>query len=90
MAVIELRRRIKARPDVVWKVMSDMSGLALMAAHISKVEILEGEGRGLRRRVHDQRGRWWIETCTDWQEGERYTMTVDSGVVASVGSTPSA
>ncbi len=79
MAVIELRRRIKARPDVVWKVMSDMSGLALMAAHISKVEILEGEGLGLRRRVHDQRGRWWLETCTDWQEGERYTMTVDSG-----------
>lgn len=79
MAVIELRRRIKARPDIVWQVMSDMSGLALMAAHISKVEILEGEGRGLRRRVHDQRGRWWVETCTDWQEGERYTMAVDSG-----------
>ena len=79
MAVIELRRRIKARPDIVWRVMSDMSGLALMAAHISKVEILEGEGRGLRRRVHDQRGRWWLETCTDWQEGERYTMVVDSG-----------
>jgi CBS domain-containing protein len=79
MAVIELRRRIKARPDVVWQVMSDMSGLALMATHISKVEILEGQGRGLRRRVHDQRGRWWTETCTDWQEGERYTMAVDSG-----------
>jgi CBS domain-containing protein len=79
MAVIELRRRIKARPDVVWQVISDMSGLALMAAHVSKVEILEGEGRGLRRRVYDQRGRWWVESCTDWQEGERYTMAVDSG-----------
>jgi CBS domain-containing protein len=79
MASIELRRRIKAKPEAVWKVISDLSGLALMAPHISKIEILEGEGRGLRRRVYDHHGRPWVETCTDWREGERYTMTVDDG-----------
>ncbi len=79
MAVIELRRRIKARPEAVWDVISDLSGVALIAPHISKVEILEGQRLGLRRRVFDQRGRAWVETCTDWREGESYTMTVDEG-----------
>jgi CBS domain-containing protein len=79
MAVIEFRRRIRARPEAVWSVVSDLSGLALIAPHISKVEILEGKGRGLRRRVFDQQGRAWVETCTDWREGESYTMTIDEG-----------
>lgn len=46
MAVIKLKRRIKAHPDVVWKVISDMTGLALTAPHINKVEILEGRQVG--------------------------------------------
>ena len=79
MASLELRRRIKARADVVWRVIADMSGLALMAPHVNKVEILEGEGLGLRRRVHDQHGRTWVEVCTDWRDGERYTMRVETG-----------
>jgi CBS domain-containing protein len=76
MAVIKLKRRIKAQPDVAWKVISDMTGLALAAPHISKVEILEGERVGMKRRLHDTHGRWWIEECTDWQEGTSYTMRV--------------
>jgi CBS domain-containing protein len=76
MAVIKLKRRIKAHPDVAWKVISDMTGLALAAPHISKIEILEGEGVGLKRRLHDTHGRWWIEECIDWQEGKSYTMRV--------------
>ena len=47
MAVIKLRRRVKAHADVVWKVISDMSGLAQTAPHVARVEILSGEGKGL-------------------------------------------
>lgn len=76
MATIKLKRRVKAHADVVWKVISDMTGLAIAAPHISKVEILEGEGVGLKRRLHDTHGRWWIEECTDWKEGKSYTMRI--------------
>ena len=79
MAIIELRRRIKAQPDAVWSVVSDLAGFALTAPHIGRVEILEGAGRGLRRRVVDRRGRAWVETCTDWRDGESYTMSVADG-----------
>ena len=79
MAIMELRRRVRARPEAAWQVVSDLAGLALVAPHIRKVEILEGQGRGLRRRLFDHRGRSWVETCTEWREGERYTMTVDDG-----------
>ena len=76
MAVIKLKRRVKAHPDVVWKVISDMAGLALTAPHISKVEILEGQKVGLIRRLHNHRGRWWVEKCIDWQDHKSYTMQV--------------
>lgn len=76
MATIKLKRRVKAHADVVWKVISDMTGLAIAAPHISKVEILEGERVGLKRRFHDTRGRWWIEECIAWQEGKSYTMRI--------------
>ena len=76
MAVIKLKRRIKAHPDVVWKVISDMTGLALTAPHINKVEILEGRQVGLKRKLHDDFGRWWIEECIRWEDHRSYTMQV--------------
>jgi CBS domain-containing protein len=76
MAVIKLKRRIKAHPDTVWKVISDMTGLALTAPHISKVEILEGHQVGLKRRLHDDFGRWWQEECVQWEDQRSYTMEV--------------
>lgn len=79
MAVIKLRRRVKAHADVVWKVISDMSGLAQTAPHVARVEILSGEGKGLKRRLHDDSGRWWEEECVDWQENRSYTMRVNEG-----------
>ena len=82
MAVIDLRRRVKAQPDVVWKVISDMAGLALTAPHISKVEILEGDGVGLKRRLHDHQGRWWIEECTAFNEMRDYSMRIGESNVA--------
>lgn len=77
MATYKLERRIKAHPELVWEVISDVAGLAEVAPHISKVEILEGEGVGLRRRVYDRRGGSWIEECIAWEEGRSYTMRVD-------------
>ena len=77
MAVLKLERRIKAHPDLVWQVVSDVGGLADVAPHVSKVEILRGEKVGMRRRVYDRRGQSWEEECTAWVEGKSYSMQVD-------------
>ncbi|MDX1570585.1 MAG: CBS domain-containing protein [Xanthomonadales bacterium] len=80
MPVYKLERRIKAHPELVWDIISDVAGLAKVAPHISKVEILEGEGEGvgLKRRVYDRRGDSWIEECIAWEDGKSYTMRVDT------------
>ena len=78
MPVYKLERRIKAHPELVWDIIADVGGLAKVAPHISKVEILDGEGVGMRRRVYDRRGDSWIEECIAWEEGRSYTMRVDT------------
>ena len=78
MPVFKLQRRVKARKDMVWRVISDAGSLAEVAPHISRVDILEGEGVGLRRRLYDRQGDSWIEECVAWDEGSSYTMRVDT------------
>lgn len=78
MPVFEMTRTVKAHIDLAWEVISDVAGLAEMAPHISKVEILAGQGVGLRRRVYDRRGEWWEEECIAWEDLKSYTMRVDT------------
>ena len=77
MPVFSMQRRVKAHEDVVWKIISDVGGLADVAPHVSRVEVLGGSKVGLRRRVYDRRGLSWIETCVAWEDGSHYTMEVD-------------
>ncbi len=78
MPVFKLERGIKARADLVWQVISDVAGLAQVAPHISRVEILDGEGVGLRRRLYDLGGKPWEEECIAWDPPTSYTMRVDT------------
>ena len=78
MAVYEIERRVAAPPDVAWPVVADVVGYADVAPNLSRAEVLEGEGAGMRRRCWDTRGRGWNETCTVWEEGRRYSFSVDT------------
>ena len=78
MPVFKMTRRVKAHADVVWKVISDVGGLAEVAPQVSRVELLGGERVGLRRRVYDRRGRPWVEECIAWEDERSYTMRVDT------------
>jgi ketosteroid isomerase-like protein len=71
-------RVVQARPDLVWAVVADVALYAQLATGLSHVEILEGDGQGLRRRCYDTRGRGWNETCTVWEPGRRFQMRVDT------------
>ncbi len=78
MPILEMRRRVKADADMVWQVISDVGGLADVAPHVGRVEILSGEKLGLRRRVYDRRGNSWTEEVIAWDEGKSYSMRVDT------------
>ncbi|MBT8132492.1 MAG: CBS domain-containing protein [Gammaproteobacteria bacterium] len=78
MPVIKLQRKIKAHADVVWRVISDLSGFANVAPHVSKVELLDGAGETARRRLVSPKGYSWTERCVAWDEGKSYAMEVDS------------
>lgn len=78
MPVIHIERKVKAHPDVVWRVISDLAGFAEVSPHVSDVEILEGEKGSTRRRLYSHHGYSWTEHCVEWIEGKSYTMQVDS------------
>lgn len=69
---------LATNPDLVWAVVADVALYAQLATGLSHVEILEGDGQGLRRRCYDTRGRGWNETCTVWEPGRRFQMRVDT------------
>jgi ribosome-associated toxin RatA of RatAB toxin-antitoxin module len=71
-------RVVQAPAELVWAVVADVAGYAQLAPGLSHVEILQGNGEGLRRRCYDARGRGWNETCTLWEPGHRYQMRVDT------------
>ena len=74
----EIDRMVDAPAEVVWEVISDVGGYHKYAPNLSKSEVLEGEGVGLRRRCHDTRGRGWNEQCVLWREGQLYSIAVDT------------
>jgi len=78
MAVLELRRRVKAPRDLVWRVISDIAGMPAHARHINRAEMLEGEQVGMRWRFYGIDGQSWDEECTAWEDGSCYTMRVDT------------
>jgi ribosome-associated toxin RatA of RatAB toxin-antitoxin module len=71
-------RVVAAPADLVWAVVADVAGYARIAPGLSHVEILGGDGQGLRRRCYDNQGRGWTETCTLWEPGHRFQMRVDT------------
>jgi ribosome-associated toxin RatA of RatAB toxin-antitoxin module len=71
-------RVVQAPADLAWTVVADVAGYAQVAPGLSRVEILQGDREGLRRRCYDHRGRGWNETCTLWEPGQRFQMRVDT------------
>jgi CBS domain-containing protein len=74
--VLEVQRRVKAHPDLVWSIVADLGGAAGVPPAATRVEVLEGQRLGLIRRVLGKGGYAWLEECTEWVELHRYTMSV--------------
>lgn len=77
MTTLTYRRTVSGPPEVVWDVLTDHALYAEAAPNLATVEVVEGEGQGMVRRCIDTRGNEWLETCTDWREGEAFSVAVD-------------
>lgn len=74
---LRVERILSAPPALVWEEVADAGGYAGFAPGIAATRIVTGEGHGMVRECTDDRGGSWSETCTLWEQGHRYRMTVN-------------
>ncbi len=74
---IKTSRTVDAPSDVVWVVVGDPGRYHEVVDTLVATDITTGAGEGMTRHCVDTRGREWDETCTLWDEGHSYRMTVD-------------
>ena len=72
-----VERIVTAPPEQVWAAISDAGDYGRFAPGIVHTAIVSGEQEGMVRVCRDNQGREWAETCTLWEDGHRYRMTVD-------------
>lgn len=77
--ITALTTLIEAPADRVWPVITDHRLYARLAPNLSAVEATGPDGPDLTRTCTNRTGRQWDETCTLWDEGRRYEVSVDTG-----------
>ncbi|KZM50067.1 SRPBCC family protein [Labrenzia sp. OB1] len=71
-----VKRTVKAPPETVWNVMTDHPAYADVADNIAKVEVLSGDGLGMKRRCFGPKGENWEETCDLFEPGHAYGFRI--------------
>ncbi len=72
-------RIIHAPKEKVWKVISDVENYhKVTAPNIHHVEIVAGEGLGMKRVCSAPDGSNWEETCTVWNPGKEFKFVVNT------------
>ena len=74
---LEKSRVIPAPLDEVWQVVADAGRYHEVVDTLARTDIVSGSGEGMIRHCVDTKGREWNESCTLWEPGQRYRMTVD-------------
>lgn len=72
-----MHRTVDAPPAVVWDVLTDHELYGAVAPNLSAVEVVDGAGDGMVRRCVDADGNEWTETCTRWEPGRSFAVSVD-------------
>ncbi|SFR98547.1 SRPBCC family protein [Yoonia litorea] len=71
-----VKRTVRAPTDAVWSVMTDHPAYADVADNITKVEVLSGDGLGMKRRCYGPKGENWAETCDLFEPGHAYGFRI--------------
>lgn len=74
---LRVERVVDVPVDRVWEAISDAGEYGRFAPGIAHTAVVAGEAEGMVRVCRDDRGSEWAETCTLWEEGHRYRMSVD-------------
>jgi uncharacterized protein YndB with AHSA1/START domain len=74
---LQVERIVAAAPSRVWAAISDAGDYGRFAPGIAHTTIVAGAREGMVRVCRDDQGGEWAETCTLWEDGHRYRMTVD-------------
>lgn len=88
-AVVSIRRegrtlvatvsRFAAAPvETVWQVMTDHPAYADVASNISKVEVISGQGLGMKRKCYGPKDETWSETCDVYEEGHLFGFEINT------------
>lgn len=76
--IARVTRAVGAPVERVWEVMTDHPGYADVASNISKVEVLSGQGIGMKRRCFGPKGENWTETCDLFEEGQSFGFKINT------------
>ncbi|MEQ8968269.1 MAG: SRPBCC family protein [Azospirillaceae bacterium] len=71
-----VQRTVRAPTATVWEVMTDHPAYAAVADNLAKVEVLSGDGLGMKRRCYGPKGENWEETCDLYEPGHTYGFRV--------------
>ncbi|MEQ8717413.1 MAG: SRPBCC family protein [Acidimicrobiales bacterium] len=71
------QRAIGGTPAQLWPIVSDHSRYAELALNLKAAENLTPNGPGFERSCTDRAGRTWSETCTLWDQGRRFDVSVN-------------
>jgi uncharacterized protein YndB with AHSA1/START domain len=74
---LRVERFVAVPMERVWRAIADAGDYGRFAPGIAATTIVAGEGEGMVRVCRDDQGGEWAETCTLWEDGHRYRMTVD-------------
>ncbi|WP_299726500.1 SRPBCC family protein [uncultured Tateyamaria sp.] len=71
-----VKRTVKAPTETVWDVMTDHPAYADVASNIAKVEVMSGDGLGMKRRCYGPKGENWEETCDVFEPGKSFGFRI--------------
>jgi hypothetical protein len=74
--VVHIERTVRGNRHVAWAVVTDHELYGRIAPNLSAVHVQSGTGAGMVRVCSNNRGEQWSETCTVWNEGERFEVNV--------------
>lgn len=75
---VKVTRQVSASQKTAWEIVTDHESYSDVADNISRVEVLEGDSAGMRRKCTGAQGESWTEVAHVWEEGRRYGFRIDT------------
>ena len=74
--VAHVERKVRGSRHIAWDVVTDHELYGRLAPNLSAVHVQSGTGAGMVRVCSNNAGEEWSETCTVWDEGNRFEVNV--------------